>query len=105
MSSTQEQRILITQATAGMELSQPVYLPNKVALCARGTVLTDALITRLMIRGIKRIYIKGQNLPGPNRAQFNESIQQLRVRFSRVQQFHTMTSLQTIVERVMVKYL
>ncbi len=105
MAPTNEQRILITQATPGMVLAQPVILPNKVRLCARGTVLSEVLITRLMIRGLKRIYVQGSNLPGRNRVQFNESIEQLHERFSRTTQVPTMVSLKIIVERVMVKYL
>ncbi len=105
MAPTNEQRILITQAIPGMVLAQPVILPNKVTLCARGTVLSEVLITRLMIRGLKRIYVQGRDLPGPNRARFNESIEQLHERFSRTTQIPTMVSLRIIVERVMVKYL
>jgi hypothetical protein len=105
MPQNSEQRILITQANDGMVLARTVILPNKVALCARGTVLSEALITRLMIRGIKRIYIQGRDLPGPHRDGFNQSIQQLHERFSRCRQFPTMASLENIVERVMVKHL
>jgi hypothetical protein len=105
MPQNSEQRILITQASDGMVLARPVILPNKVALCARGTILSETLITRLMIRGIKRIYVQGRDLPGLNRDGFNKSIEQLHERFSRARQFPTMASLEIIVERVMVKHL
>ena len=100
-----EQRILITQATAGMTLSRPVAMPNKIALCARGTVLSDILITRLMARGIKRIYVKGHPLPGPDKDAYLESMKKLHERFSRVRHIPFMVSLQQTVERVMVKRL
>jgi hypothetical protein len=105
MAPANEQRILITQASPGMVLAQPVILPNKVALCARGTILSDALITRLMVRGIKRIIIQGTALPGPSQAAYAETIHHLHQRFDRVRHYPTMASLEIIVERAMVKYL
>jgi hypothetical protein len=101
MPPTDEQRILITQATAGMTLSRPVAMPNKIALCSRGTVLSEILITRLMARGIKRIY----PLPGPDKDAYLESMKKLHERFSRVRHIPFMVSLQQTVERVMVKRL
>ncbi len=100
-----EQRILITQAAAGMTLSRPVAMPNKIALCSRGTVLSDILITRLMARGIKRIYVKGHPLPGPDKDAYLESMKKLYERFSRVRHVPFMVSLQQTVERVMIKRL
>jgi len=105
MPLTDEQRILLTQAAAGMVLARPVVLPSKVALCARGTVLSDGLITKLMARGIKRIHVQGQPLPGPSQEAYLESIKKLHERFSRVRHVPLMVSLQYIVERVMVKRL
>ncbi len=100
-----EQRILITQAAPGMTLSRPVVLPNKVALCARGTVLSETLITRLMARGIKRVHVQGHPLPGPSQDAYLESIKKLHERFSRVRHVPLMVSLQQLVERTMVKRL
>jgi hypothetical protein len=100
-----EQRILITQATVGMTLSRPVAMPNKIALCSRGTVLSEILITRLMARGIKRIYVKGHPLPGPDKDAYLESMKKLHERFSRVRHIPFMVSLQQTVERVLVKRL
>lgn len=100
-----EQRILITQATAGMTLSRPVAMPNKIALCSRGTVLSEILITRLMARGIKRIFVKGHPLPGPDKDAYLESMKKLYERFSRVRHIPFMVSLQQTVERAMIKRL
>lgn len=105
MPPTDEQRILITQAAAGMVLSRPVVLPNKVALCSRGTVLSDNLLTKLMARGIKRIHVQGHPLPGPSQEAYLDSIKKLHERFSRVRHVPLMVSLQYLVERVMVKRL
>lgn len=100
-----EQRILITQATAGMTLSRPVAMPNKIALCSRGTMLSEILITRLMARGIKRIFVKGHPLPGPDKDAYLESMKKLYERFSRVRHIPFMVSLQQTVERAMIKRL
>jgi hypothetical protein len=100
-----EQRILITQAAAGMILSRPVAMPNKVSLCARGMELSDAVITRLMSRGIKRIWVRGQPLPRPGHDAYLETIRKLRERFSRVHHVPIMVSLQQLVEKVLVRRL
>jgi hypothetical protein len=100
-----EQRILLTQASAGMTLSQPVILPNKVALCARGTVLSDALIARLMSRGVKRIFVQGQHLPDLQSIGFMQEIAAMRERFARVRQYPTMANLEMVIERVLVRRL
>ena len=105
MPPTDEQRILITQAASGMTLARPVVLPSKVSLCARGTVLSEVLITRLMARGIKRIFVKGHPLPGPSQDAYLDSIKKLHERFSRVRHIPLMVNLHGIVERVMAKRL
>jgi hypothetical protein len=105
MPPADEQRILITQAAPGMVLSRPVVLPTKISLCARGTVLTEALVTRLMARGIKRVHVQGHPLPGPSQDAYLESIKKLHDRFSRVRHIPLMVTLHAIVERVMTKRL
>ncbi len=105
MMPNDEQRILLTQAAPGMVLARPVVLPNKVSLCARGTELSDLLITRLMARGIKRVYVQGHPLPGRSQEAYLDSIKKLHDRFSRVRHVPLMVSLQILVERVMVKRL
>ena len=100
-----EQRILLTQAAPGMVLSQPVVLPNKVTLCARGLELSDVIITRLMTRGIKRVHVLGHPLPHPNHEAFDESLAKLHERFSRVRHVPLMVSLEQIVEKAIVRRL
>ena len=98
-----EQRILITQAAAGMVLSRPVALQTKVMLCARGAELNDATITRLMARGIKRIWVQGHPLPGPVPEDYAGVIRRLQERFSRVQHVPLMIGIQRVVERVLIR--
>jgi hypothetical protein len=105
MADPREQRILLTQATAGMVLSRPVVLPNKVVLCARGMALSDIMIVRLMSRGIKRIHVEGNQLPGQGQEAFEESMRKLHERFSRVRHVPLMVSLAQIVERATVRRL
>jgi hypothetical protein len=100
-----EQRILLSQATAGMILSRPVALPNKVVLCARGLELSDLMIVRLMSRGIKRVYVQGNQLPGLGQVAFEESMRKHHERFSRVRHIPLMVSLAQIVEKATVRRL
>jgi hypothetical protein len=105
MAPPNEQRILLSQATAGMILSRPVALPNKVVLCARGLELSDIMIIRLMSRGIKRVYVQGNPLPGIGHDAFEESIRKLHERFSRVTHVPLMLSLAQLVEKAIVRRL
>src|SRR4051812_33730501 len=98
-----EQRILLTQAAAGMVLSRAVALPTKVMLCAKGTELNDATIARLMARGLKRVWVQGHPLPSPARENYAAVLLALQERFSRVQQAPTMAGIQRAVERVLVR--
>lgn len=98
-----EQRILLTQAAAGMVLSRPVALPSKVMLCSRGTALNDATIARLMARGLKRVWVQGHPLPSPALENYADVTRRLQERFSRVQHSATMIGLQRAVERVLVR--
>lgn len=78
------QRILITQAEPGMVLAKSVSLPGQANLCGPGTPLTEALIHRLTIRGIKRIFVQGHPIPGRGDLPVEERLEQLKERFDRV---------------------
>ena len=98
-----QQRILITQANPGMVLAEHVLLPGKVVLCARDTELNEALIARIMQRGIKRIPVRGTPLPGPERESWSATTARLRHRFSRVAHVPFMAELARATERVMAR--
>jgi hypothetical protein len=98
-----EQRILLTQALPGMVLSQSVTLPNKLILCSPGQLLNEQLITRLMNRGIKRVFVQGNPLPAPSRESYEDRIKHLRDRFSRVRSIPLMASLEKLIEREVVR--
>lgn len=79
-----QQRILLTQAEAGMVLAEPVESLKKAVLCMPGTTLRDDLIHRLMLLGIKRIVVRGHpsnTRPALNKEQLETQLEQ---RFSRV---------------------
>jgi hypothetical protein len=95
-----EQRILLTQAGPGMVLSQPVIMPNRMVLCPRETVLTDALIHQLMARGIKRIHIRGTPIPGGHQIGYTERRGKLANAFSRVRSFDHMAAIERVIEQM-----
>lgn len=96
-----EQRILITQAAAGMVLARTISLPNKMALLGSGATLTDEMIGQLMTRGVKRIVVRGHPITGPASASWEERVLQLDERFSRVRSHPFMAALREVVMRVM----
>ncbi len=99
----QEQRILLTQAIPGMVLARPVRLPNKVTLCPSGATLDDALILRLMNRGIKRVMVLGTSVPQIARVGVEETMRAVRERFSRVRDQPLMGLLEKLVEDKLVR--
>ncbi|HYE08312.1 MAG TPA: hypothetical protein VEL07_22550 [Planctomycetota bacterium] len=99
----QEQRILLTQASPGMVLARPVRLPNKVTLCPSGATLDDALILRLMNRGIKRVMVLGASVPQLPRVGVEETMRAVRERFSRVRDLPLMHLLEKLVEDKLVR--
>lgn len=101
--ATAEQKILITQAQAGMTLSRPVATPKRVVLCGRGTTLSDHLIQRLMLRGIKRIFVQGTPVPGRSQKPPQEQVRELRHRFSRVRDVPFMGRIERTIEKEMLR--
>lgn len=98
-----EQRILLTQASPGMSLARQVQLPNQMVLCPRGTELTRELIHRLMVRGIKRIYIKGSPLTIQRLVSYTERRDRLKHAFTRARAFPHMAALEQVLERLLVR--
>lgn len=101
MADKVEQRILITQATPGMVLSRPIALPNRTVLCGAGVSLSAPVIQRLTLRGIKRIYVRGQPLPTRSQEPLDVRLKALRWRFSRVRLLPLMSVIERAIEREM----
>jgi hypothetical protein len=101
MADTEQQRILITQATPGMVLAQAIFTQNRVPLCAPGTPLNDGLIHRLTMRGVKRIYVQGTPLPDRAHRPFDQQAAEARERFSRLEHNSLMFALRDcIIEQI-----
>jgi hypothetical protein len=98
-----EQRILVTQATAGMVLARAITLPDKMVLLGSGATLTEGTIGQLMGRGIKRIVVRGHPLSGLATTSWDERMAQLDARFSRVRTHPFMSALREVVARVMAR--
>lgn len=97
MPETEEQRILLTQALPGMVLGRPVVNAEGVALCGTGSELTDLLIHKLTIRGIKRITVQGHPVSARPHEPLEERLRKLHHRFSRVSQVPLMRTLERII--------
>jgi len=99
----EDQRILITQASAGMILSRPVLNRNGIALCGVGTLLSDALIQRLTLRGIKRLHVAGRPVPTRGTRPLSDQIAALRQRFRHVDDEPLMALIERAVEKELVR--
>lgn len=99
----EEQRILLSQALAGMVLSRGVHLPNRAALCPRGATLSDGLITKLMNLGIKRIWVCGQPMPVLEQDGYAQRINRLRHGFARVRHIPLMAAIEQAIEKQIVR--
>jgi len=103
MPATVESRILVTQAEPGMVLSRHVLLETRQILVKEGTVLVDSVIDRIMVRGIKRIWIQGPYQHGPQPLSYGEELKHLAERFSRVQHVPLMGAMKLSIARVLGK--
>ena len=79
---------------------KPEFSGFAVVLCGPGVALDDELITRLMLRGIKRIDVEGTPLPPPPRGSGGETIAILQRRFSRTEPTDFMQNLQRMVAEI-----
>jgi len=98
----EEQRIRIGQARPQMALSRPVATGNRMILCPAKTVLTQDLIDRMALRGIRRIWVVGHPVEDPTGKPFSVALAELRERFARCQSDPFMRELQVMTERVMI---
>jgi hypothetical protein len=98
-----EQRILLSQAQPGWRLSRTVETIDRVRLCPAGTDLNPALVKRLAERGIKRIYVEGNPLPGPSIEEWDMVVKRHRLRFSRGRAVPFLAALEKIVETALAR--
>ncbi len=98
-----DQRILVTQAIPGMELARPVLLPDRMVLVGEGAVLTDAMITQMLKRSIKRIVVRGLPIDHATQGDYGARMTALKERFSRVDHIPLMRALHDLVARNLAK--
>ncbi len=98
-----EQRILLSQAQAGWKLSRTVETKDRVRLCPAGTELSDILVKRLAERGIKRVYVEGNPLPGLTVEEWDMVVKRHRLRFSRGRAVPFLAALEKIVETALAR--
>jgi hypothetical protein len=101
-SNHEEQRIQVAQALPNMVLSRAITTPNRMVLCAPGTVLSESLIARMALRGIRRLWVRGHPVEAATGKPFSEALAELRERFAYCEDTPLMRDLQATVERVMV---
>ena len=92
-----QQRILLTQASSGMELAEAVISTKEAILCGKGMILNDQLILRLMMLGIKRVTIKGKLAKERRIPSLHEQKIMLVERFSRCRSTGLMNAIRDAV--------
>ena len=86
-----------------MTLARPVVLPDRMVLVGTGAVLTEAMITQLLKRGIMRIVVSGQPVERQNAGDFAARLAALESRFSRVNHLPLMRALSEVIARHLAK--
>ena len=102
MYASQEQRIQISQARPAMVLSRQVATANKMVLCSAHKVLSQDLIDRMTMRGIRRIWVDGHPVEDATGKPFSVALAELRERFARCKDHPVMRDLLVMTERVMI---
>ena len=83
------QKIPIQLADTGMKLAKDVYIgstPTGAPICGNGTVLTDAMITRLKKIGISVLYVEGPPLFIEDQPSPDDLLHDLDDRFAKTKQ-------------------
>lgn len=103
MSAEVEQRLLTIQAAPGMVLARPVHDKGRMVLCGAGTTLSDTLILRLILRGVRHIQVKGRPLPSSASLPLEDQLQALRRRFSLVRSSPVLAQIERVIERELTR--
>lgn len=78
------QQILSSQAKEGMTLAKDVMTHDDRVLCGKGTVLTAALLDRLVKMDIIHITVEGHPIKVPGEKTLKEELADIEARFSLV---------------------
>lgn len=98
------QRIKVEQAGVDMVIAHPIESSGGQVLCAKGTKLTESLITRLEKIEITHILVEGHPVDdGKRRETLEEDLSALDRRFRTVLDIKLMGALKTIVQKYIRK--
>ncbi len=78
------QQILSGQAEEGMILAQDVMVSEDRILCGKGTVLTAALLARLIKMDIMHVTVEGHPVDVPGEKSLKAELRDIEARFSLV---------------------
>lgn len=94
------QKVPIDMVKPGMVLAKTVLNDKGMALCAEGTELTAAIIERLMRMNVSHLTLKGHPVElGIETKTKEQRVQELAMRFSRVQGDPIMDKLKASIEQ------
>lgn len=94
------QRIKLAQAAPGMVTARPIEAPNGQVLCSKGTVLSEAIITRLQRMDIGYVTVEGHPVDdGKAPKTLDEELADLDRRFQRVMDNKLMAALKVVVHK------
>jgi len=94
------QRIKLTQAAPGMVVARPIEAPNGQVLCAKGTVLSEAIIARLQKMDLTHVAVEGHPVDDGQAPQTLEAeLAELDRRFERAMDNRLMAALKAAVQK------
>ena len=92
------QKVPIELVKPGMVLARPITNETGMALCAEGTELSDTIIERLKRMNVSHVTLKGHPVDLGDTKTKEQKIEELKMRFSRVQDDPLMQKLQSAIE-------
>jgi dsDNA-specific endonuclease/ATPase MutS2 len=97
------QKVPIDMIKPGMVLAKTILNEKGMALCAEGTELTAAIIERLMKMNVSHLTLKGHPVElGIETKTKEQRVQELIMRFSRVQGDPIMDKLESSIEHAIL---
>ncbi len=97
------QKVPIDMVKPGMVLAKTILNEKGMALCAEGTELTAAIIERLMKMNVSHLTLKGHPVElGIETKTREQRVQELIMRFSRVQGDPIMDKLESSIEHAIL---
>ena len=96
------QQILTAQAEEGMILAKDVLTQEGRVLCGKGTEMTNALIDRLLKMDMVNVTVEGHPVVIEGEKSLKEELQDIDLRFSRVEKITPLMYLKKIIKEKLV---